>query len=267
MNTEPATALHADRDAKPPKIVVIGAHAGDCEVMTGSVVAQHTAAGGAATFVHLTLGERGHPSRSSDAYGAQKREEAHTAAEAVGAQVRILPFRDGDLVGDRETKHAVAEIIRDERPEIVITHWAGSFHRDHAICHEIVCDAVFYAGLADVWPDRRNHLIRALYFGENWEDARGFHPDLYVDTTDGHEQWLGALQAYELFRGGLSSFPYVSYYAALATVRGAECGCTYAKAFAVPDEARRVVVRSLDRGIPLPVTTAASIVVHPSEGR
>jgi LmbE family N-acetylglucosaminyl deacetylase len=267
MDTELAPAGDANPDAKPPKIVVIGAHAGDGEVMTGSVVAQHTANGGEATFVHLTLGERGHPSLSSDAYAAQKREEAHAAAEAVGARVRVLPFGDGDLVADRETKDAVAKVIRDEMPEIVITHWSGSFHRDHATCHEIVCDAIFYAGLADVWPDRRNHLIRALYFGENWEDARGFHPDLYVDTTAGHEQWLGALRAYELFRGGLSSFPYARYYAALAAVRGAECGCVYAKAFAVPEEARRVVVGSLSHGVPLPVTTAASIIVHPNEGR
>jgi len=253
--------------AKPPKIMVIGAHAGDCEVMTGSVVAQHTAAGGEALYVHLTLGERGHPSLPSDAYAAQKREEANAAAEAVGAAVRILPYRDGDLMGDRATKEAVAEIIRDERPDIVITHWSGSFHRDHATCHEIVCDAVFYAGLADLWPDRRNHLVSALYFGENWEDARGYRPDLYVDTTEGHERWLRSLEAYELFRGGLSSFAYARYYSALAVVRGAECGCAYAKTFAVPDEARRVVVRGLDREIPLPVTTAASIVVHPSEGR
>jgi LmbE family N-acetylglucosaminyl deacetylase len=255
-------ALTDDR-GRPPKIVVVGAHAGDCEVMTGSVVAQHTAAGGEATYVHLTLGERGHPSLSSEAYASQKREEAQSAAEVVGAAVRILPHRDGDLVADRATKHGLAEVIREERPDIVITHWSGSFHRDHALCYEIVCDAVFYTGLADLWPDRRNHLITALYFAENWEDARGFRPDLYVDTSAGHERWLRSLEAYELFRGGLSSFPYVRYYESLAVVRGAECGCAFAKAFAVPDEARRVVVRDLKQEIPLPVTTAASIVVHP----
>jgi LmbE family N-acetylglucosaminyl deacetylase len=248
-----------------PKIVVIGAHAGDCEVMTGPVVAQHTAAGGEATYVHLTLGERGHPFLSSDAYVSQKREEANAAAAAVGAAVRILPHRDAELVGDRATKDGVAQIIREERPDIVITHWSGSFHRDHALCHEIVCEAVFYAGLADLWPDRRNHLVSALYFGENWEDARGFRPDLYIDTSAGHERWLRSLEAYELFRGGLSSFPYARYYESLAVVRGAECGCALAKAFAVPEEARRVIVRNLEHEIPFPVTTAASIVVQPEQ--
>lgn len=41
-------------------LMVIGAHAGDAEVMAGAVVVQHVHDGGKAMIVHLTLGERGH---------------------------------------------------------------------------------------------------------------------------------------------------------------------------------------------------------------
>jgi hypothetical protein len=121
---------------------------------------------------------------------------------------------------------------------------------------------VFYAGLGALSRPLPAHTVRALYFGENWEDPRDFRPTLYVDTSAGHEQWLRAIQAYELFRGGLSSFPYRRYYEALATIRGAEAGCDYAKAFTTLPEALRTRISGFDAAIPYPLTTASSIIVH-----
>jgi N-acetylglucosamine malate deacetylase 1 len=247
-----------------PKLMAVGAHAGDVEVMAGPVIAQHAADGGAAMLLHLTPGERGHPSLDSAAYERQKREEARAAAAVLGARVTILGYRDGELAANHEAKLAVAQIIVDERPDIVITHDGGSFHRDHVACHEIVADAVFFAGLADLWPASYPHIVRAVYFAENWEDKRNFAPGLYIDTSRGHSRWLEALGCYELFRGGLSTFPYVRYYEALAVVRGAESGTEYAKAFAVPPEARRVAVPDLTGEVPLPVITGASIIARPA---
>jgi N-acetylglucosamine malate deacetylase 1 len=243
-----------------PKLMVVGAHAGDGEVMAGPVVSQHAADGGTATLLHLTLGERGHPSLPGPQYGLQKCDEAQAAAAALGAKVRFLGYRDGELAATEEAKRAVAQIIVDQQPDVVITHGEGSFHRDHAACHEIVSEAVFYAGLADLWPSRSRHIVKAVYFAENWEDKRVFAPDLYIDTSRGHATWLQALQCYELFRGGLSSFPYLRYYEALAVVRGAESGTHYAKAFSVPPHSRRTVVPGLLGEIPLPVITGSSII-------
>jgi N-acetylglucosamine malate deacetylase 1 len=249
-----------------PSLMVVGAHAGDAEVMAGPVIAQHAADGGAATLLHLTPGERGHPSLAAAAYEGQKRQEAQAAAAVLGAAVRILDYRDGELPASQETKRAVAQVIVDQQPDIVVTHAAGSFHPDHEACHEIVTEAVFLAGLADLWPAGAPHIVTGLYFAENWEDKRSFTPDLYVDSSRGHARWLQALRCYELFRGGLSAFPYVRYYEALAVVRGAECGTPYAKAFAVPPEARRTVVSGLTGEIPLPVITGSSIIARPPDG-
>jgi LmbE family N-acetylglucosaminyl deacetylase len=244
--------------------MVVGAHAGDGEVMAGPLAAQHAADGGSAILLHLTLGERGHPSLPGAKYGPQKLQEAQAAASALGADVRLGDYRDGELVASLEAKHSVAQIIAGEQPDVVITHGAGSFHRDHAACHEIVSEAVFYAGLAD--PGRPRHIVKAVYFAENWEDKRDFAPDLYIDTSRGHATWLEALRCYELFRGGLSAFPYVRYYEALAVVRGAEIGTDYAKAFSVPPEARRTVLPGLLGEIPLQVTTGSSIIAHDTQG-
>ncbi len=121
---------------------------------------------------------------------------------------------------------------------------------------------MFFAGLADMSPERGAHQIGALYYAENWEDPRSFEPCLFVDTTSAHDTWLHGIAAYELFRGGLSSFPYVRHYEALSHLRGIEAGFDRAVALAVPEEARRVCVSGFEDGLPFPVTTAASIVTH-----
>lgn len=75
--------------------------------------------------------------------------------------------------------------------------------------------------------------VRRLIFAENWEDPEGFYPYLYVDVTEFREAWKDAVQAYELFRGGVSSFDYISYYDGLGKVRGAQVGVGWAQAFGV----------------------------------
>ena len=249
-----------------PKILVVGGHAGDAEITTGPVIAQHTRAGGEAVLLHLTLGESGHPDLPPADYARQKREEAERAAELLGARAVFFPYTDGELAVTEAIKLEIADLIRAERPDIVITHWKGSFHKDHAACHDLVKDAVFYAGLPTMKRPLPAHGPQALYFTENWEDPYDYRPAIYVDSTEGYKQWLRAIEAYELFRGGLSSFPYRRYYEALATLRGIEVGVAYAKTLAVPADALRLRVPGFADNIPFPVTTGASIIARPAIG-
>ena len=54
--------------------------------------------------------------------------------------------------------------------------------------------------------------------------------------------WKSAVEQYEFARGVTSGFPYIDYYSALATVRGAIARKGQAVAFAVePDSQRRVL--------------------------
>lgn len=222
-----------------PHLMVIGAHAGDAEISAGGAVLSHVLQGRRATLLHLTLGGKGHPTLGEEAYAEQKRQEAEAAAQALGAQVIFLPYRDGALFADEETKFAVADVIRRQQPDIIVTHWQNSIHKDHANTYAIVEDAVFYAAIRHVQRADPPHSVRSLYYAENWEDPTGFEPEAYLDITAAFEGWLQAVQCYELFRGGFSRFPYLDYYKALARVRGAQAGFTYAEAFALPPLARR----------------------------
>lgn len=228
-----ATALHAQGSSThtPRTILAIGAHAGDMELTAGAVLIKQRELGDSIVFLHLTLGEGGNPKLSPARYGEQKRREARAAAAAIGATVIFGPYRDGELPNDAEARRYVAEVIREVKPTLVITHWKNSIHPDHANTHAIVEDAVLLASLEGVKLASPPHRGVRLWYAENWEDADGFSPYLYVDVSGQMEKWRQLVSCYEFVRGGISSFAYLDYYGALATVRGAEAHRAKAVAF------------------------------------
>ena len=226
----------------PRTILAIGAHAGDMELTAGALLLKQRAAGDRIVLLHLTLGEGGSPTLSAERYGAQKRREAEAAATVLGAQVIFGPYRDGELPNTEEARRYVAEVIREVKPTLVITHWRESLHRDHSTTHGIVEDAVLLASLEGVKLASPPHRGVRLWFAENWEDADGFHPYLYLDVSGEMERWRELVSSYEFVRGGVSSFHYLEYYTALATVRGAEVQRSQAEAFDIDPLGKRRVL-------------------------
>jgi len=227
-------------------ILAVGAHCGDMEISAGAVLARHARLGDRVVILHLTLGERGNPRLSPEAYGTQKRREALEAAKALGAEALFGPYKDAELPDDEPARRYVAGVIRSVKPTHVITHWKNSIHRDHAAAHAIVRDALLLASLEGVPVEGAPHRgVRGVYYAENWEDDEGFQPYLHVNVTEDFERWKGAVTKYEFIRGGVSSFPYLDYYVALARVRGARSGHRYAVAFEVDGESKKRVAGAL----------------------
>jgi LmbE family N-acetylglucosaminyl deacetylase len=232
--------------APPRTILAIGAHAGDMELTCGAVLLAAHQRGDRVVILHLTLGEGGNPKLSPAEYGAQKRREALAVGAALGAEVLFAPYRDGELPNDEATRRYVADVIRQVKPSFVLTHWRESIHRDHATTSAVAQDAVLLASLAGVVtanPAWRG--VRAVWYTDNWEDASGFAPYVFVSVAGVVPTWKRAVEQYEFARGITSGFPYVDYYTALATVRGAIARKGQAVAFAVEPGSQRRVLDSL----------------------
>ncbi|MFE3450404.1 PIG-L deacetylase family protein [Nonomuraea sp. NPDC059194] len=225
-------------------ILAIGAHAGDMDLTAGAVLAQHVLEGHRATLLHLTLGERGHPRLPVADYAKQKHDEALAFAQAIGAEARFLDYEDGLLPEDEDVKLRVGDLIRELRPDVILTHWSRSIHKDHARTHRIVEDARFYGGLKTLERERLAHWAGQLFYADNWEDAEGYRPDVFVELTDeAYQVWSEAITGYAFARGETYGFPYVDYYRALTVVRGAPAGFGRAQAFAAPVGSRDLRVR------------------------
>jgi LmbE family N-acetylglucosaminyl deacetylase len=227
-------------------ILAIGGHAGDAEISCGMALCHHVRQGKRVAMLHCTLGERGHPSLSPAVYAEQKRDEAKAAAAVLDAPVYFLPWMDGELPADDAVKLAIADVIRDCRPDVILTHSRGSMHKDHANTHLSVLDAVFYAALRTFERELPHHWARGLLYAENWEDPYGFVPEIYLEVSEEDVAlWEEMASKYGLFRAEWKTFPYVEYYRSLARVRGMEVSAKYATAFAVPENSRRRKVATL----------------------
>ncbi len=227
-------------------ILAVGAHAGDMEVAAAGLLAKQAKAGDRVLLLHLTLGEGGNPKLNPEQYGAQKRREAEAAARAIGAEAQFGPYLDGELPNNEESRRFVADVIRQVKPTHLITHWKNSLHKDHVAAYAVTTDAVLLASLPGV---KTNHPawdgIRRVLYTENWEDREGFTPYVYVDISDSFGDWEKCVTQYEFIRGGISSYPYLEYYRALARVRGADAGFTHAEAFDIDPWGKKQVYRSL----------------------
>jgi len=228
----------------PPRtILAIGAHAGDVELTMGPLLTAERARGTRVVILDLTLGERGHPTLSVEQYGAQKRREATEVAAAIGAELEIGPYQDAEIPNDEPARRWVAAVIRRVRPTLVLTHWKESMHRDHSATSAIVRDAVLLAALPGIsGVAGQPHRGVSVWYAENWEDATGFAPYVYVGVDSASwSRWRTAVSKFEFARGA-TGFPYVEYYDALGRVRGIEARKGHAVAFDTEPYGKRRVL-------------------------
>jgi LmbE family N-acetylglucosaminyl deacetylase len=227
-------------------VLAIGAHAGDAEITTGALLARHKRLGDRVALLHLTLGEGGNPKMTAAAYGEQKKREALVAAKVLGADVYFGPWKDGELRDTEDAARYVADVIRQVKPTHVVTHWKSSLHPDHEAAFRIVNAGLLLASLEGFHSAHAAYRgVRAVYYADNWEDAEGFSPYVYVDVTEDLPAWKAAVTSYEFIRGGISSFPYLEYYEALARVRGAVAGKRFAVALEVDPFAKKRILDAL----------------------
>ncbi|KRE67837.1 PIG-L deacetylase family protein [Paenibacillus sp. Soil750] len=222
-------------------ILAIGGHVGDAELTAGGVLAHHSLKGDRIVTLALTAGERGVPAgQDMKEYRAQKVNEAKTFAEMLGGDSIVFDIPDGELQDNEEMRYRVCDVIRDVRPNVIITHFKNSMHKDHMTTHRIVNDARFFAGLASFEREKPAHFAAKLYYAENWEDAVDYRPYVYVDfPKEAFDLWVKAVSTH-WFVTGSKSFQYLEYYKHLMRVRGLEARKEYAQTFMVPEETMRI---------------------------
>ncbi|WP_339168516.1 PIG-L family deacetylase [Paenibacillus sp. FSL H7-0943] len=228
-------------------VLAIGAHVGDVELASGGVLASHSLKGDRIVTLALTAGERGVPAgQDMKEYRQQKVKEAQVFADMLGGEAIVFDdYCDGELPDNQEIRMEVCDVIRRVKPNIIITHWKNSMHKDHALTHHIVNDARFFASLSSFERALPAHFAARLYYSENWEDAVDYVPYVYVDFDQAaFDLWIDALSKH-WFVTNSKSFKYMDYYKALAIVRGCEARKTYAEAFMVPAETVKVRQSSL----------------------
>lgn len=225
-------------------IMAIGAHIGDAELTCGKTLATHSLAGDKITTVAITAGERGAPpGRDRAEFKQHNIDCATTFAQELGGEFICLNYPDGEVPNNEELRLQICDIIRAKKPDVILTHWHQSMHKDHINTSLAVQDAIFYASLKGFERADEPHWARGPFYAENWEDAPKFEPYIFMDVTPGYDLWHEKIQDLWLTNNS-PWFKYLTYYDALSRQRGTLVKKERAECFDVGPYSKRVVQTS-----------------------
>ncbi len=160
--------------SKMLKVACVGGHPGDPEAGSGGTLARFAAAGHSVTNIYFTRGEAGVPGKTHDEAAAIRTAEAIAACAILGAKPVFAGQMDGASVVSNEWVERMGQLIAEEKPDIVFTHWPIDSHKDHQC-----------AGLLTIQAWMRAKASFELYFFEvgSGVETMTFHPTDYVDIT------------------------------------------------------------------------------------
>ena len=196
--------------SRPLRLLMVGGHPADCFDQAGGTLAHHAAQGDQVTVVSLTTGARSHHwglvdekrekqdrvdiEAQMQAAIQQKLAELRQACQILGFDdVRTLGFDDDEILLTRDMVEAIADVIRDVMPDLIITHHPyemGGFK-----LHATTGQAVLYGWQQAMGTGRgrkRSHSVTSLFFmnpmgyiGHNsLQYASTSQVDVLVDITD-----------------------------------------------------------------------------------
>ncbi len=169
------------------RLLVVGGHPADVFDHCGGTLAHHIQNGDSVTCLALTQGLRIHDTVISERYRngipedereeferilkereEVKYKEARDACACFGIpDVRFLSFDDNVLLENVEIIEAVAAVIRDVKPNIIITHYPfedGGVGSHHATTSKIVSHALALAGRVDFKTSTPGWRIARMFY-------------------------------------------------------------------------------------------------------
>ena len=202
------------------RVVSIGAHSLDAELLGGPLLLKYAKQGAHCTCIHVTQGRLEDPNATQeekDAYLKELLVQNRKAAAELGADTIWLGYVSSNMPSLNDFADRLEQYFVEEKVDLVITHWRGSMHPRHINTHDAVVTAVKRLR-------QKGSQIRLVY-GETFEDLVGFIPQAYfVLTEEEVAQWYKALNTYTVFRGGVNDFPYQKYYPTNLQIRQIESG-------------------------------------------
>ena len=189
------------------RALVVTAHPDDVDFGAAGTVANLTDAGAVVTYCLVTDGQAGgfdHTIPRSRMAEIRREEQTKAAAEVGVTDLVFLGIMDGQVVFDLELRREISRVIRQVRPQVVITqspvinlNTVYGSHADHVATGQGVWAAVY--------PDARNPFAFPELLDEGLEPwavdeiwiALGMDSNETVDITAQLDRKMRALRCHE----------------------------------------------------------------------
>ncbi len=180
------------------RVLVIGAHPDDPEFGCAGTLLKWSRAGRHITYLLLTSGDKGShdPTLFPGRLATTREEEQRAAAAALGIEEVVFLHRpDGLLENNLDLRRELCAIIRQRRPDIIVTidPWRHyQLHPDHRAAGQAALDAIYAAREWYLFPeqllgDTEPWRVREAYLF--WTD----NADYFENITDDLDGRLAAL--------------------------------------------------------------------------
>lgn len=161
-----------------------------------------------------------------------RQQEANKAAKILGiSNIVELNYPCQKLENTQKTLHDTIRIIRDWKPDLILTHSPNDIHRDHKVVHGLVEES-YYKSYENIHPELgKCHKPTLGLCYEVFQQHT--NPDVYVSVTKKDiDKKISAFKEYSSQHELLSSDnKVINYLQSLAITRGFAANTEYCESF------------------------------------
>ncbi len=216
------------------RVLGIGAHPDDLEIWCGGTLAKCAQRGDQVVMCVCTNGNKGSYDTPPGELAAIRLNEARAAAAVIGAECLLLDLPDAGVLRTEEQRALFTDVLRQAKPDVVLTHPPNDYMSDHVSASLNVWDASFWATVP-LFLTEHEAIERspALYYADAVAGV-GSIPTDYVDISEVWDTKVEMILCHESQRRWLAEHDNVDYVesaSVIARFRGIQCGVRYAEAF------------------------------------
>ncbi len=171
-------------------ILAIGAHPDDIELASAGTLIKLANKGYHTGIIDLTQGELGTRGNAKIRLA-----ESQEAAKIMKVSIRKnLTLPDTAIENNKENQLRLIRLIREYKPDIILTSYWDAKHPDHIATSHLVTDACHYSGLIKIDTQQEAwRPLQIIYF----HIPHYVIPSFVVDITDIYEERVKAILAYK----------------------------------------------------------------------
>ncbi len=217
------------------RVLAVGCHPDDLEIGCGGTLARMAAEGHEVYMCHVCNGDMGHMVIMPDELGKLREGEAENAGAILGAK-KVYNVDSGDCrtySHDDNVRREMVRIIREVRPDFIITHDPNDYMEDHLQVSQLVFETSFTASVAHMYPEYPAYEVVPIYYMDNLA-GHNFLPEDYVDVTEYIDVKIKALECHESQLKWMlehDKIDFAEFVKSCSRFRGLQCGVQYAEGF------------------------------------
>ena len=170
---------------KKLNIVIVGAHADDCEIYAGGIALRYLELGHNVTFIVMTDGGAGHHQNSREEIIKRRYNETREVADYLGIEYIIQDNPDGWLEASIENRKKLIRLLRQLKADLIITHNINDYHPDHRNSAVLVADTAYMVNVPLCMPDQEPIGKDVVYCTINFKPSADYNLAVMV-PTDGY---------------------------------------------------------------------------------